>query len=152
MVYHPSHATFMWFNFLMGLRIVYHYLAWQCNSCYCSQTITKPPDQCHQLIKFNGPPSESRNLYVVQFLADLDRIPFHKNEEIHRGLGNLGNRMKVGGHNDRYSPHPEAIDMDSNNSISYELEQLCATMTPRPFVYHGYVCCNYGTTLPQYLE
>ena len=25
-------------------------------------------------------------------------------------------------------------------------------MTPRPFVYHGYVCYNYGTTLPQYLE
>ena len=87
-----------------------------------------------------------------QFLADLEMIPFHKKEEIHRGLGNLGNRMEVGGHNDRYSPHPEAIDMDSNNSISYELEQLCATMTPRPFVYHGYVCYNDGTTLPQYLD
>jgi hypothetical protein len=25
-------------------------------------------------------------------------------------------------------------------------------MVPRPFVYYGYVCYNYGTTLPQYLE
>jgi hypothetical protein len=60
--------------------------------------------------------------------------------------------MKVGGYNDRLSPHPEAIDLEPNNSISYELEQVCATMIPRPFVYHGYVCYNYGTTLPQYLE
>ena len=60
--------------------------------------------------------------------------------------------MEVGGHNDRLSPHPEAIDLDFTNSISYELEQHCATMTPRPFVYHGYVCYNDGTTLPQYLE
>ena len=89
---------------------------------------------------------------IHQFHADLERIPFHLKEEIHMGLGNLGNRMEVGGHNDRLSPHPEAIDHDSNNSISYELEQVCATMTPRPFVYHGYVCYNYGTTLPQYLE
>jgi hypothetical protein len=60
--------------------------------------------------------------------------------------------MKVGGHNDRQSPHSEAIDLDSNNSISYDLEQVCATMIPRPFVYCGYVCYNYGMTLPQYLE
>ena len=55
---------------------------------------------------------------IHQFLADLEMIPFYKKEEIHRGFGNLGNRMEVGGHNDRYSPHPEAIDLDSNNSIS----------------------------------
>jgi hypothetical protein len=59
--------------------------------------------------------------------------------------------MEVGGHNDRLSPHPEAIDLEFNNSIFYELEQVCATMVPRPFVYHGYVCYNYGTTLPQYI-
>ena len=41
---------------------------------------------------------------------------------------------------ERLSPHPEEIDMDSQNSISYELEQVCATMVPRPFVYKGYVC------------
>ena len=89
---------------------------------------------------------------IHQFLADLDRIPFHGQEQVHRELGDLGNRMEVGGHNDRLSPHPEAIDLDSNNSISYELEQLCADMAPRPFVSHGYVCYNYGTALPQYLE
>ena len=52
----------------------------------------------------------------------------------------------------RLSPHPEAIDMDSQNSISYELEQLCATMKPRSFVYKGYVCYNGGTTVPQYID
>jgi hypothetical protein len=56
--------------------------------------------------------------------------------------------MEIEGNDDRQSPHPEAIDLDSNSSISYELEQVCATMTPRPFVYHGYACYNYGTTLP----
>jgi hypothetical protein len=30
---------------------------------------------------------------IHQFHADLDRIPFHLKEEIHMGLGNLGNRM-----------------------------------------------------------
>ena len=35
---------------------------------------------------------------------------------------------------ERLSPHPEEIDMDSHNSISVELEDLCATMEPRPFV------------------
>ena len=57
----------------------------------------------------------------------LERIPFHGKEQVHRGLRDLGNRMKVGGHNDRLSPHPDAIDLDSNNSISYELEQVCGT-------------------------
>ena len=89
---------------------------------------------------------------IHQFHADLDRIPFHLKEKINMGLENLDYRMELGGHNDRLSPHPEAIDLESNNSISYELEQVCATITPRPFVYHGYVCYNYGTTLPQYLE
>ena len=53
---------------------------------------------------------------------------------------------------ERLSPHPEEIDMDSQNSISYELEQVCATMVPRPFVYKGYVCYNGGTTVPQYID
>ena len=57
---------------------------------------------------------------IHQFLADLNRIPFHGKEEINSGLGDLGNRMEVRSHNDRLSPHPEAIDLDSNNSISYE--------------------------------
>jgi hypothetical protein len=83
---------------------------------------------------------------IHQCLADLDRIPFHGKEQIHRGLGDLGNRMEIEGNDDRQSPHPEAIDLDSNSSISYELEQACATMIPRPFVYHVYVCYNYGTT------
>ena len=53
---------------------------------------------------------------------------------------------------ERLSPHPEEIDMDSQNSISYECEQVCATMVPRPFVYKGYVCYNGGTTVPQYID
>jgi hypothetical protein len=93
-----------------------------------------------------------KNNPTHQFLADLEKIPFYGREQIHRGLDNLGNRMKVGGNNDRLSSHPEAIDLESNNSISYELEQVCATMIPRPFVYHKYVCHNCGTTLPQYLK
>jgi hypothetical protein len=52
---------------------------------------------------------------IHQFLADLERIPFHSKEQVHRGLEDLGNRMEVGG----LSPHPEAIDLVSNNSISY---------------------------------
>ena len=38
---------------------------------------------------------------IHQIHADLDRILFHLKEEIHMGLGDLGNRMEVGGHNDR---------------------------------------------------
>jgi hypothetical protein len=45
-----------------------------------------------------------------QFLAEIERMPFHGKEKVHRGLGDLGKRMKVGGHDDRLSPHPEAID------------------------------------------
>jgi hypothetical protein len=101
-------------------------------------------NECHPLL--------GGVVYLHQFHADLDRIPFLLKEKIHMGLGNLGNRMEVGGHNDRLSLHPDAIDLGSNYSISYELEQVCATMVPRPFVYHGYVCYNYGTTLPQYLK
>ena len=55
---------------------------------------------------------------IHQFHADIHRIPFHGREKIHMGLGNLGNRMEVEGYNDRLSPHPEAIDLESNNSIS----------------------------------
>jgi hypothetical protein len=92
------------------------------------------------------------NNSIHQYLADLEQISFHGKEEIHRGLGNLSNRMKVGGNDDSLSPHLEDINLNSNNSIFYEIEQVFATMTPRTFVYHGYVCYNYGTTLPHYLE
>jgi hypothetical protein len=70
-----------------------------------------------------------------QFHADLDTIRFNGKEGIHNFMGNLVMQMEVP--YERLSPHPEAIDMDSQNSISFKLEQLCATMKPRPFVYKG---------------
>ena len=85
-----------------------------------------------------------------QFHADLELISFNGKEGIHNFMENLVMQMEVP--YERLSPHPEAIDMDSQNSISYELEQLCATMVPRPFVYKGYVCYNGGTTVPQYID
>jgi hypothetical protein len=42
--------------------------------------------------------------------------------------------------------------MDSHNSISKKLDELCATMEPRPFVYKNYVCYNGCTTVPQYVD
>jgi hypothetical protein len=41
---------------------------------------------------------------IHRFLADLERIPFYARQQLHRSLGNIGNRMEVGGHNDRLSP------------------------------------------------
>jgi hypothetical protein len=41
-----------------------------------------------------------RDIPIQQFLADLERIPFHSKEQIHRGLENLGNRMEVEGNDD----------------------------------------------------
>ena len=67
-----------------------------------------------------------------QFHGDLEIICLHAREDIHNNMNHLVMQMEVP--YERLSPHPEAIDMDSQNSISYELEQLCATIEPRPFV------------------
>ena len=85
-----------------------------------------------------------------QFHADLEIICLHGKEGIHNFMENLVMLMEVP--YERLSPLPEGIDMDSQNSISYKLEQLCATMEPRPFVCKGYVCYNGGTTVAQYID
>jgi hypothetical protein len=68
-----------------------------------------------------------------QFHADLDTIHFNGKERIHNFMGNLVMQMEVP--YERLSPHHEEIGMDSHNSISVELDELCATMERRPFVY-----------------
>ena len=85
-----------------------------------------------------------------QFHGDLETICLNCKEGIHNFMENLVMQMEVP--YERLSPHPKEIDMDSQNFISYELEQVCATMVPRPFVYKGYVCYNGGTTVPQYID
>ena len=41
------------------------------------------------------------------------QAPYHCKEQVHRSMGDLGNRMEIGGNDDRQSPHSEAIDLDS---------------------------------------
>ena len=85
-----------------------------------------------------------------QFHADLDTICLNGKEGIHNFMENLVMQMEVP--YECLSPYPEEIDMYYQNSISYELKQLCATMVPRPFVYKGYLCYNVGTTVAQYID